>query len=43
MTSRFQRINTQIKEFPKYLRDWVKGFKGGLTVFCVIGLFINES
>lgn len=34
------RLNTKIKEFPKYLKDWVKTFKGGLTVVCVIGLFL---
>ena len=40
MTNRVQRINSKIKEFPKYLQDWVKSFKGGLTVVCVIGLFM---
>ncbi|TFG02968.1 MAG: branched-chain amino acid ABC transporter permease [Promethearchaeota archaeon] len=34
------RINAKVKEFPKYFKDWVKTFKGGLTVFCVIGLFL---
>lgn len=40
MTGRVKNINTKIKEFPKYLKDWVKSFKGGLTVACIIILFL---
>ncbi|MHA1196431.1 MAG: branched-chain amino acid ABC transporter permease [Promethearchaeota archaeon] len=40
MVSRVQRLKIKIKGLPKYLSDWVKTFKGGLTVFCVLGLFL---
>lgn len=40
MTNRVQRLGTKIQEFPKYLKDWVKTFKGGITLLCVIGLFL---
>ncbi|MHA1456373.1 MAG: branched-chain amino acid ABC transporter permease [Promethearchaeota archaeon] len=40
MTKQIERISNEIKEFPKYLKDWIKSFKGGLTVFCLIGLFL---
>lgn len=40
MTKQIERISNEIKEFPKYLKDWAKTFKGGITVLCLIGLFL---
>jgi branched-chain amino acid transport system permease protein len=40
MSGRTQRLGSKIQGFPKYLKDWIKTFKGGLTLFCVIGLFL---
>ncbi|MFX1566732.1 MAG: branched-chain amino acid ABC transporter permease [Promethearchaeota archaeon] len=43
------RINEKIKNFPGYLKYWVKSFSGGLTLVCLIILAIipllsrNES
>lgn len=31
-------IQEKVKQFPTYLKSWVKTFLGGLTLFCVISL-----
>lgn len=34
------RIKNKITAFPGYLKSWVKTFRGGLTIICLIVLFI---
>jgi branched-chain amino acid transport system permease protein len=38
MPSKIQMFQEKLKEFPDYIRDWSKTFKGGLTIACLLGL-----
>jgi branched-chain amino acid transport system permease protein len=33
-------IQEKVKQFPTYLKSWVKTFLGGLTLFCVLSLIM---
>ena len=35
-----KKLSEKFREFPDYLKNWVLTFKGGLTILCLIILFI---
>jgi len=36
----FQKIQKKLIGLPAYLKDWILTFKGGITIFCLVLLFI---
>ncbi len=38
MSNKTNKVREKISGFPKYFASWAREFKGGLTIFCVIGL-----
>ncbi|TFF90034.1 MAG: branched-chain amino acid ABC transporter permease [Promethearchaeota archaeon] len=40
MSNKTSKLQEKLAGFPKYFSTWAREFKGGLTIFCVIGLFL---
>ena len=38
MASKTQRFKEKVYGFPNYFKYWIRDFKGGITVLCVLGL-----
>ncbi len=38
MPNKTQRFREKVLGFPNYFKHWIRGFKGSLTVLCILGL-----